>query len=83
MPPLHDHAGVIHLHSAYSFDGHVDVREIVRAARDCRLDFLMLTDHGTLRARDEGLEGWHDGLLLIVGEEIGRASCRERVSVVV
>ncbi|MDD4339672.1 MAG: CehA/McbA family metallohydrolase [Syntrophales bacterium] len=70
MSPLHDYAGVIHLHSAYSFDGHVAVPEILRAARDCGLDFVMLTDHGTLRARDEGLEGWHDGLLLIVGEEI-------------
>jgi len=67
---VHDYAGVIHFHSDFSFDGRRPVSEILKAARSCRLDFLMLTDHGTLRAREAGLEGWHDGVLLIVGEEI-------------
>jgi hypothetical protein len=67
---LRDVAGVIHLHSAYSFDGHAPMGEIVAAANRCGVDFLMLTDHSTLQARREGWEGWHDGTLLIVGEEI-------------
>ncbi len=67
---LTDHVGVIHLHSAYSFDGRAPVPEIIAAANKCDLDFLLLTDHGTLRARDEGWEGWHDGTLVIVGEEV-------------
>jgi hypothetical protein len=65
-----DYAGVIHLHSIYSFDGRIPVPEILAAARGNGIDFLMLTDHSTLRARDDGFEGWHDGTLLIVGEEI-------------
>ena len=64
------HAGAIHLHSAYSFDGRVPINEIIAAARQNGIDFLLLTDHATLRAKDEGLEGWHDGVLVVVGEEI-------------
>lgn len=69
-PILTDYAGVIHLHSAYSFDGRTPVPDILHAAEQSGVDFLILTDHGTLRAREEGLEGWHNGTLLIVGEEI-------------
>jgi hypothetical protein len=67
---LKDYAGIIHLHSAYSFDGRASIPEILAAARKCGVDVLLLTDHSTLRAREEGLEGWRDGVLLIVGEEI-------------
>jgi hypothetical protein len=70
FPNLKDYAGVIHLHSAYSFDGRTPVTEIIGAANKCGVDFLLLTDHSTLRARDDGFEGWHNGTLLIVGEEI-------------
>lgn len=69
---LHDYAGVIHLHSGYSFDGRSSISEILEAAEGNGLDFLMLTDHFNLGARDAGLEGWHGGTLLIVGEEISR-----------
>jgi hypothetical protein len=67
---LKDYAGVIHLHSAYSFDGRTPVPEILDAARQSGIDILLLTDHSNLRAREEGFEGWHDGTLLVVGEEI-------------
>ena len=67
---LYDYAGVIHLHSAYSFDGRTSVDEIVRAADETGTDFLMITDHFTLEARKKGQEGWHDGVLLVVGQEI-------------
>jgi len=67
---LNDYAGVIHLHSHYSFDGRTPVSEIIAAARANKIAFLLLTDHSTMQARTEGLEGWHDGVLLVVGEEI-------------
>ena len=70
MAILYDYAGVIHIHSAYSFDGRTPVPDIVEAAKKNRLDFLMLTDHSNLRAKEEGLEGWHGDTLLIVGQEI-------------
>ena len=67
---LKDYAAVIHLHSAYSFDGRAPITAILDAARQGGIDVLMLTDHSTIRAREDGFEGWHDGILLIVGEEI-------------
>ncbi len=70
---LYDYAGAIHFHSNYSFDGRSSISEILEAAGENGLDFLMLTDHFNLGARDAGLEGWHGGTLLIVGEEISPA----------
>jgi len=64
-----DYKGCLHIHSSYS-DGHRSVGEILDAARDAGLDYVVLTDHRTLQARDEGLEGWHDGVLLAVGAEL-------------
>jgi len=67
---LTDYACVIHLHSAYSFDGRQPITAILAAAQKSGIDVLLLTDHSNLHARDEGFEGWHDGTLLVVGEEI-------------
>lgn len=68
-PDLHEIAGVIHVHSTYS-DGTGTVPEIAAAARANDLDFVLLTDHDTLAARDNGEEGWHDSVLVLVGEEV-------------
>jgi len=67
---LYDYTGVIHFHSSYSFDGRVSIEEIVKTAGENGIDFLMLTDHSTLGARKDGLEGWNGGILLVVGQEI-------------
>ncbi len=67
---LFDYTGVIHLHSEYSLDGRIAIDEIMQAAAEARVDFLMLTDHETLKARETGEEGWHGPTLLVVGEEI-------------
>ncbi|MHB8771608.1 MAG: CehA/McbA family metallohydrolase [Syntrophales bacterium] len=67
---LTDYTGVIHLHSGYSFDGRAPVAEIVAAANVSGVDFLLLTDHGTLQARADGWEGWQGRTLVIVGEEV-------------
>lgn len=67
---LHDYAGVVHFHSVHSFDGRVPVGDIIKAAGENSIDFLMLTDHSALGARKSGLEGWNGGVLLVVGQEI-------------
>jgi hypothetical protein len=67
---LTDYAGIIHLHSRYSFDGRTPLPDILADADRCGLDFLLLTDHSTLQARDDGFEGWRGRTLLVVGEEI-------------
>jgi hypothetical protein len=66
---LHDLAGVIHVHSLYS-DGTGTVAEIAAAAEANDLDFVLLTDHDTLRAKQNGEEGWHGSVLVLVGEEV-------------
>jgi hypothetical protein len=70
MLALQDNTGIIHFHSEYSFDGRVPLKDILRAARRNSIDFLMLTDHACLTAREKGMEGWRDDVLLIVGQEI-------------
>ncbi len=68
-PDAHDLACVLHLHSTYS-DGTASVDEIVEAARATDTDVVLLTDHDTLGARDDGCEGWHGDVLLLVGVEV-------------
>lgn len=63
----YDYRGAIHVHSDLS-DGRGSVDEIMAAANDAGLDFVILTDHDHLKARDR--EGWHGSTLLIVGTEI-------------
>lgn len=60
---------VMHVHSTYS-DGTASVAELVDAVRAAGAGILVLTDHDTLGARRDGWEGWHDGVLVVVGEEI-------------
>lgn len=66
---MHEAIGVLHVHSLYS-DGTGTVPEIARAAARNGLDFVLLTDHDTLEARDRGEEGWHGPVLVLVGEEV-------------
>jgi hypothetical protein len=66
-PLLTDLACVIHLHTTHS-DGTGTVADVVRAARRNALDVVLLTDHDTLAGRAD--EGWHDDVLLLVGEEV-------------
>jgi len=67
---MHEYTGVIHFHSEYSSDGRVSIPDIISAARENKIDILMLTDHENLQARMSGQEGWHGNTLLISGEEI-------------
>jgi hypothetical protein len=66
---LHEYVGIIHIHSIYS-DGTQPIEEIAQIAQDLRLDFLMFSDHNTLQAKRDQLEGWHNGVLVIIGYEI-------------
>ena len=65
----YEYKGTIHLHSLYS-DGSGTAPQIIKAASEAGLDFVMLTDHDSLEALYAGYEGWRDGVLLLVGQEI-------------
>jgi hypothetical protein len=66
---MFEYTGVLHLHSVFS-DGTGEVPEIARFADEVGLDFVILTDHNTLRALHEGYEKWYGNALLLVGVEI-------------
>jgi len=66
---MFEYQGAIHIHSTYS-DGSGTIPEIVKAAQEVDLDFIIITDHNTNQAQTDGYEGWHDNLLLLVGYEL-------------
>ncbi|MBU1100534.1 MAG: CehA/McbA family metallohydrolase [Bacteroidetes bacterium] len=66
---MFEYVGAIHIHSSFS-DGSGTIEEIASHANDAELDFILLTDHNTLRAYHEGFEKWYDNTLLLVGCEI-------------
>ena len=70
---MFEYVGALHIHSVFS-DGSGEIKEIVKFAIEAELDFLILTDHNTLRALNEGFEHWYDNTLLLIGCEINEQS---------
>lgn len=60
--------GAIHLHTTYS-DGGVTLKELIQAAKDVDLNFIIVTDHMTLGGLLDGYEGFSDKLCVMVGYE--------------
>jgi hypothetical protein len=69
---MYEYVGMMHIHSTYS-DGSRPISEIAAIASDVNLDFLCFTDHNTLAGKHDGLEGWHNDILVIIGYEINDA----------
>ena len=66
---MHEYSGAVHIHSVYS-DGTGKIEDIAKAAHDSGLDFIMMTDHNTLKPRDEGYAGWINNVMVIIGYEV-------------
>ena len=60
-------SGVVHVHTTLS-DGAATPDEVIAAARAAGLKFVVITDHNNLDAKK--WEGYHDGVLVIVGTEV-------------
>lgn len=72
LPSLENHRefrGVVHAHTGLSHDSTGTVREILDAAHSAKLDFLVITDHYTPKIFTEGLQGFHDSVLVLHGLE--------------
>lgn len=66
------YGGVVHVHTEAS--GGAPFEEILGAAREAGIDYILLTDSHTDQPGDfRDREGWHDGVLVLVGQEV----CRE------
>ena len=59
--------GVVHVHTTLS-DGAATPEEVIAAAREAGLGFVVITDHNNLDAKR--WEGYHDSLLVLVGTEV-------------
>ena len=68
MPRVNEVCGALHLHTKYS-DGGVDYPELIAAAKEVGLDFIVVTDHMTLKGREAGFEGFSGDLFVVVGYE--------------
>jgi hypothetical protein len=64
--PAGEMRGAWHVHTARS-DGRGDLAEVVRAAREAGLQFLVIADHNVLSPADMG---WKDGVLVVPATEI-------------
>jgi hypothetical protein len=69
MDTFYEAVGAIHLHSDFS-DGSLPIPEIAGLAAKKGLDFLMFSDHNTLEPKHQGLEGWYDDVVVLIGCEI-------------
>lgn len=65
----YEYVGAIHIHSTYS-DGTKSIEEIVPVASQAGLDYILVSDHMTLKGLEEGKEGFHGDLLVLIGYEI-------------
>jgi hypothetical protein len=68
---LHRVPGVVHVHTLLS-DGGGTPEEVARAAGRAGLKFVGITDHNHLAAK--AFEGYHDGVLVLVGTEISTSA---------
>ena len=64
--PLYERVGNLHIHTLAS-DGTGDVSDIAAAASRAGLDFCLVTDHNACVYEEEG---WHDRVLVLVGQEV-------------
>lgn len=69
MDNWHEIVGAIHIHSTDS-DGTKSIPEIAKVGDRMGLDFLMFSDHMTLKSYQAGLEGMYGKTLVIIGYEI-------------
>jgi len=68
-----EYVGNLHIHTTRS-DGGGDVKEVAGAARAVGLDFIILNDHSYLTQLHLEDQGYHKGILVLVGSEIGTTS---------
>ncbi|WP_395088830.1 CehA/McbA family metallohydrolase [Armatimonas sp.] len=64
--------GALHVHTCTYSDGAGTIEEVMGAAKAAGVDFVLLTDHNTMRPKADGLEERYAGQtpFLIVGDEI-------------
>jgi len=62
----YEYTGCIHIHTTDS-DGAGTHEEVAEIANEAGLDFILVTDHMTLKSRHRGKEGFYKKCLLLIG----------------
>lgn len=70
LPGLHDLGGVIHVHSRVSPNSRGTPEEIIQAAEDASLHFVLTTDYNDRKIFTEGMQGRMGDILVIRGAEL-------------
>ncbi len=70
QPAYSVYRGVSHIHSQYSHDSNAPLSLILDTARAAKLDFVIVTDHNSLKARTDWPNAYTPPPLLIFGEEV-------------
>lgn len=70
---IYRYAGAIHVHSTYS-DGGGTIENIVKAAQETDLDFVVLTEHSTMQPLLDGVQRYYGKVLVLVGEEVNTSA---------
>ena len=67
-----EYAGVFHVHSSLGGHSSGTLEEVVRAARDERLAFVVMTEHPSpfVNTAEATLRGVHEGVLFVGGSEL-------------
>jgi hypothetical protein len=68
FPKIYELCGALHLHTTFS-DGSVDFPALIASAKEVGLDFIVVTDHLSLKGREKGYEGFSDDLFVFIGYE--------------
>lgn len=63
--PYNVSKGAIHIHSTFS-DGTGNIDKITKAAKKAGLDWIIITDHNTMKVKD----GMYNGVFVICAEEV-------------
>ncbi|UCH66634.1 MAG: CehA/McbA family metallohydrolase [Ignavibacterium sp.] len=66
---MFEYVGALHMHSVFS-DGSGKVPQIAKYADEVGLDYIIITDHNTIRALNEGYENWYGNTLCLIGCEM-------------
>ncbi len=64
----YEYQGSIHIHTTDS-DGSKPLEEVAQIAASAGLDFIFVSDHMTLRARQAGKEGYYGRTFVVIGYE--------------
>lgn len=67
-----DYRGIIHLHSELSRDSDGKFEEIVNAAKNNKIDFVVITDHWSPKLYEKSKRGFFQNTLFIAGTEISK-----------